>query len=276
MSDWSEIEVELIVSDYFEMLLKELRGISYVKKAYRDKLRSLLNNRSDGSIEFKHQNISAALVKNGFPYLKGYKPRWNYQHLLEQKILKYLGANPSTDTVFTDFATREIKIEDVIDFSDWTVAPPETKSFVAEPEPEYYRTVKKNYLEMEQKNASIGEKDEELVYNYEKWRLNMAGKPQLADSVRWITKEEGDGRGFDILSRTLTGKDMYIEVKSTTLGKETPIFFSQRENEYSNKNAEQFHLYRVFDLNDNAKMFQKKGRFIDICAMEAVAFKGIF
>ncbi len=70
MEDWSNIEVEAIVSDYFDMLQNELRGITYNKAEHRRNLRKIIN-RSEGSIEFKHQNISAALINNGAPYIKG-------------------------------------------------------------------------------------------------------------------------------------------------------------------------------------------------------------
>ncbi len=59
MADWSDIEVELIIEDYFQMLQKELTGQEYNKTEHRNRLIKLLNNRSDGSVEFKHQNISA-------------------------------------------------------------------------------------------------------------------------------------------------------------------------------------------------------------------------
>ncbi len=73
MSDsWSNIEVELIIADYFQMLSLELKGDSYSKAEHRRSLIPLLTNRSDGSVEFKHQNISAVLINLGQPYIKGY------------------------------------------------------------------------------------------------------------------------------------------------------------------------------------------------------------
>ena len=79
---WSNIEVELIVADYFKMLSSELKGENYSKATHRRSLLPLLANRSDGSVEFKHQNISAVLVNLGQPYIKGYLPRFNYQKIL--------------------------------------------------------------------------------------------------------------------------------------------------------------------------------------------------
>jgi len=67
-------------------LLGELRGEQYSKTAHRRTLAKLLDDRSDGSVEFKHANISAVLIEFGYPYIAGYKPRWNYQQLLADAV----------------------------------------------------------------------------------------------------------------------------------------------------------------------------------------------
>lgn len=85
--DWSREEVEATVGDYFAMLRDELAGLSVNKSARNLRLRSLLQNRSKGSVEFKHANISAVLTLHGYPYIDGYKPRFNFQALLEQVVL---------------------------------------------------------------------------------------------------------------------------------------------------------------------------------------------
>ena len=78
-SDWSPEEVAATVMNYFVMLGHELRGEVYNKREYNRHLQALLNDRSAGAIEFKHANISAILIEQGFPYIDGYKPRANYQ-----------------------------------------------------------------------------------------------------------------------------------------------------------------------------------------------------
>ena len=69
---------------------------------------------------------------------------------------------------------------------------------------------------------------------------------------------------------------MFIEVKSTTLGKDAPIFFSKRENDFSKQKENQFYLYRVYDLRDQPRMFSWKGQFSKYCIVEPVQFKGHF
>ena len=76
---WSEAEVSAIVEDYFSMLALELKGIPYNKAQHNRELSQRLNNRSKGSIEMKHMNISALMNELGMPAISGYKPFSNYQ-----------------------------------------------------------------------------------------------------------------------------------------------------------------------------------------------------
>ena len=65
------------------MLSAELDNKKYSKSNHRRNLLPFLDNRSEGSIEFKHQNISAVLSNLGQPFIKGYLPRINYQRTLK-------------------------------------------------------------------------------------------------------------------------------------------------------------------------------------------------
>ena len=94
--------------------------------------------------------------------------------------------------------------------------------------------------------------------------------------VEWISKEIGDGAGFDILSKYSNGRDKYIEVKSTKLSKETPFFFTRKELYFSIDHSNDFHLYRVFNIEEQTKMFIKKGDFNSICHSIPMTFKGYF
>ena len=90
------------------MLVLELNHHQYSKTDHRYYLSPNLKNRSKGSIEFKHQNITAALMKMGLPYIKGYKARFKYQHLLDEEIASYLDENQRTlEKIFDNFS-REL------------------------------------------------------------------------------------------------------------------------------------------------------------------------
>ncbi len=77
-TDWSSAELDLIVADYFAMLKEEQAGQTIRKTEHRRALKAQIP-RSDGSIEFKHQNISAVLTQLGLPRIRGYVPAWNFQ-----------------------------------------------------------------------------------------------------------------------------------------------------------------------------------------------------
>lgn len=274
---WSNIEVELIVADYFSMLSSELKGGTYSKAEHRRALLPLLSNRSDGSIEFKHQNISAILINQGQPYIKGYLPRFNFQRILEEKVVEYLFEDHKIENQIKQFVEQEpIQNSAKIKFDKFIVDAPKTE-LISEPFLSYNRKpIKINYLEKEQKNQSLGRFGEELVLKYEKWNLIRVGKEKLAEQVRWISNDEGDGAGFDILSRNFNGTDKYIEVKTTRLGRDTPIFFSNNELQYSISNSDNFHLYRIFNFEKDTKMFLKNGSLDKICNSTPIAYKGFF
>ncbi len=274
--NWTKEEVILIVNDYFEMFRLELDSKPYNKTSHRKKLAPLLNNR-ENSIEFKHRNISGVLANMGLPYIKGYKPLFRYQQLLEDEVIVFLENNKSFfEKEFKKFAdekvepnTKKINFETLIDKKS------PTKTKVTEKEP-VFLPIKTNYLAKEQSNRNLGEMGEQLVYNYEKWRLIKAGKEKLAERVEWVSKEKGDGTGFDILSKQTNGKDMFIEVKTTKLAKETPIYFSRNEWKFALLKNKDFYLYRVFNFTDKPQMFINRGNYESFCSLRPQTFKGYF
>jgi hypothetical protein len=275
-ADWTENELNLIVADYFKMLQFELSSISFNKTQHRQVLMPFLNNRSEGSIEFKHQNISAVLAKLGQPFVKGYLPRYNYQKLLEDKVIDYLTANINIEDLFKSFADKEVKPNDSHQFEKIIVDPP-IITHIEEPNAAYLKNpIKINYLEKEQSNRKLGLSGEELVISFEKWKLIQLGKERFAEQIKWISKEEGDGAGFDILSKNLNGTDKYIEVKTTKLSKQTPFYFSRNELLFSMTHTNDYHLYRLFSFENNAKMFVKQGDLKSICTSFPVTYKGFF
>jgi hypothetical protein len=273
---WSNIEVELIVADYFNMLAAELKGEPYSKAEHRRAILPLLVDRSEGSVEFKHQNISAVLINLGQPYIKGYLPLFKYQKILEDIVLDYLIRKPSIENQFILFADKQIiRPKKEINFEKFIWDLPIFTN-VSEPVPAYNRNpIKINYLEREQSNRNLGSSGEEVVMEYEKWSLIQNGKEKFAEQIRWISKEEGDGAGFDILSKYQNGKDKYIEVKTTKLGKETPFYFSGNELLFSREHSENYNLYRLFNFEDDAKMFIRNGGLDSICHMMPVSYKGV-
>lgn len=273
---WSQNEVDDIIKAYFSMLEEELNGVKYSKAEYRRKTISTLNGRSNGSIEFKHQNISAVLAKMGCPYIKGYKPRFNFQILLEEKVGEYLNQNKNKfEKYFEHFTVDSAPFITSVEyeFENILTDAPNRSAHVLKDGPTIYNPIRINYLEKEQNNLKLGDFGEKLIFNYEKWRLMKIGKENLADKIDWVSKTKGDGLGFDILSKNENGTDRFIEVKTTKLSKESPFYVSKREVSFANMNSNNFFLYRVFDWGNNPKIFIKKGDYKSFCFLEPENYK---
>ncbi|WP_394672575.1 DUF3883 domain-containing protein [Limnobacter sp.] len=275
-NNWSGSEVEAAVADYFYMLRLELTGNKYNKTGHRRALMEQLNNRSNGSIELKHQNISAVLIEMGIPYIDGYKPRSNYQRsLLPAVVADYLKANPELQRLFAADSEVTPAIPSVEDFlAAWDEPPkPEDRKTPTISEPRaIYNPGGANYLEREARNQSLGEAGEQFVLNFERARLIKAGKDSLADRIEQISITVGPSAGFDIKSFEENGTDRYIEAKTTKYGKNTPFFVTPNELQFSRDNASRYYLYRLFKFRNGPRLFGLSGYIEDRCILEPSEF----
>jgi hypothetical protein len=157
-TDWSRPEVEAIVDDYLSMLASELAGTPYSKAAHRRALKQRLVDRSDQSVEFKHANISAALLDAGFPYIDGYKPRSNYQSLAAEVIAERLDRKPDLLTIATADADRPMAVPEVDDILSVLTERPKGRpapARIREPNLPVIR-LPTSYIEREARNRSLG------------------------------------------------------------------------------------------------------------------------
>ncbi len=99
------------------------------------------------------------------------------------------------------------------------------------------------------KNSATGNAGEDLVVKYEKERLTKAGCKFLAEKVIPTRKTIGNTAKFDVLSYETTGAERYIEVKTTTGSAENKIHISEGEVAFSERHANQYYLYRVFNYD---------------------------
>lgn len=135
-----------------------------------------------------------------------------------------------------------------------------------------YVPQRRDYLEREARNASLGLAGEEFVLQYEHFRLYQLGKPELADKVEHVAKTRGDGLGFDVLSFEASGEERLIEVKTTAFGKETPFFISRNEVRFAEEHETDYQLYRLYNFRQSPKMFQLAGRVQNHCQLSPVTF----
>jgi hypothetical protein len=262
--DWTREEVEATVADYLAMLSAEHMGQEYSKAEHRGSLGKLLNNRSDGAIERKHQNVSAILIELGLPYVDGYKPLRHYQQLLFEVVEDRLRNTPQLIAKVAEEVQRPAELPTVDDILSALVEPPRRST---RPNPYSMRLSERpiprpriNYLAMEAGNRSLGRAGEEFVVRFEVARLTAARQERLAAQIEHVAVTRGDGEGYDVLSYETTGHERLIEVKTTAYGSQTPFFVTRNELAVSHDREVGYHLYRVFGFRKTPRLFQKRGR----------------
>jgi hypothetical protein len=277
-ADWHKDEVAHIVADYLAMLTCELTGQSYSKAARRRQLLTQLPGRTNGAVEFKHANISAVMLELGFPYLRGYKPRSNFQRsLLVDEVGLQVSKHLLLDDVALAAVQRPAANADFHDFDRIKTPTPTRDTGIAETAPRYGRApIKRDYLEREALNRSLGLAGEDFALRFERWRLAQLGAAQLAERVIHVSQTEGDGLGYDIRSFEPDGSTRFIEVKTTSFGERTPFFVSANELRFARENAPQFHLYRLFEFRTMPRLFQLDGAIEGNCNLDATTFRASF
>jgi hypothetical protein len=269
--DWSEEEVRHIIEDYFSMLQKQVRNIPFNKSEHRRALREKID-RTDGSIEFKHRNISAILELLGFEMLTGYLPAANYQSLLastiEQALLKRQPESPEECAAISGFGEpTQVFVEQP---PDRLLAPTDA--------PEYIKRLIRQFdpAQRDLKNRQLGEAGERTIFEREIDFLTRANRIDLAKRVEWTSKERGDGAGYDIKSFALNGSETFIEVKTTNGAKRTPFYISDNELEFSREAASRYSLRRLYDFRKEAKLYELNAPLDDFVFLSPVVYRAGF
>lgn len=275
-NDWSQSEVELIVADYFSMLRLELEREPY-SKAEHNRALQLATGRSKGSIEFKHQNISAVLVNFRQPFIAGYLPRQNYQSALERAVLEWLAGSPRFFVALADSPLLNPSQK-----PDWPLGtsvgslvelPPRGQAAAVADDRET-KFVKLDFARRDAENRRLGRLGEEWVVEFERRRLHDdERRPDLANRIEWISESRGDGAGYDIASFNRDESPRLIEVKTTGSGKQFPFYVSANEVRVSAKSGDSYHLYRVFEFATRPRLYELRGPLERSCLLEATAYR---
>ena len=269
--DWTRGEVEAVVADYLLMLAAELKGQPYSKTEHNRALQAL-SGRSHGSIERKHQNISAILRDIGVPWIDGYKPLGHRQALLEEVVLAQLESDRaevlSTAEKLSVAAGPGGELPEslaAIQVDPPSCEAPDTEVTKSRGVSRVSRI--KNYVEIDAKNRMLGKAGEEFVVAFEQRRLWDRGRHDLSKLVEHVAVTRGDGLGYDIGSFEADGSDRLIEVKTTSFGARTPFFISENEVAASVQFAMRYQLYRVYSFRAERHFFALKGAIRDTCQL---------
>ena len=178
-----------------------------------------------------------------------------------------------------EYATKEISL--TVDVSNVTITKVEAPQLKKKKSCSGRRPVAKdvNYARRRKNLKKIGDIGELLAIEVEKKRLIDEGRPDLAKRIDHVAHTSGDGLGFDILSFERVGTaycEKYIEVKSTTGGKNKPFDISANEVEVSEEKGQQYSVYRFYGLSSTAKeirYYECRGSIKDNFTLKATAFK---
>ena len=265
--DWKAHELDAIVGDYFSMLADEIRGVPYNKAEHNRELQKQIG-RSRGSIEFKHCNITAVLEELGVSGISGYKPRDNYQGAI-------LGA-----------IERHLDLTGARDLTSVPSVRPDILQIVDAPAPSFRNTPRRLDLEQivrrfdpverDHRNRELGLAGEKVVVDHERRWLAERGRGDLAERVRHVSIEIGDGLGYDIESFTLEGEPKPIEVKTTRGGLDTPFFMSRNEKEVSERMANNYRLYRLHRFGPKTAFFELRPPLDKVAKFSAEVWRAEF
>ncbi len=118
-----------------------------------------------------------------------------------------------------------------------------------------------DYVKQAIANEKIGKLGEEAVFIYEKEKIrkSLPDRPEYAEQlikeIKWVSQEPGGAKyGYDIQSFNIENGEavpIFIEVKTTTGGKDQAFFLTQHELETAHSEAinRNYYIYRVFEIN---------------------------
>ncbi|MHC8508818.1 MAG: protein NO VEIN domain-containing protein [Rhodospirillales bacterium] len=276
---WTGEENDLIVECYFAMLAEELAGRSYNKSEHRHGLMSRLD-RTKGSIEYKHQNISAVLMGLGEDWITGYRPAFNFQMSLVEAVVRWLTRYPS-------WLKRMPETQPTVGLSDnlsaatqiLTEKPPTLSN---EPPPQELEQMlhvaqKFDVAGRDERNRALGRAGEECVVERERFGLEKDGRADLARKIRWVSEEDGDGAGYDIASFTPDGRERLIEVKTTNGGwNRTPFYITRNELAVSKERESEWCLFRLYHFSREPKAFELHPPLSHHVSLAPMTFKADF
>ncbi len=173
---------------------------------------------------------------------------------LEEKIAQYEVENPGAKNEANK--TRNTVIKDNFEVNLGPIVSENIEKNIFEegisvpPERLYSVGRKIDWEKLNKKRKITGDKGEEMVLAIEQEYFMSINRQDLAEKVRHISKEDGDGTGYDILSFSGDGEEKYIEVKSTTKASGNLFNLSRNELEFLKRNENTAFVYRIFNVND--------------------------
>ena len=275
--NWSNEQNDAIVADYFAMLSDDFAGRPY-RKAEHNRLLQGVIDRHRGSIEYKHQNISAVLKGLGEDWIPGYKLTFNFQASLVDAVVRWLNRHPDWLAPAARLAmgrSRSVLREEAM---LWIGSPPTHSNAPPPDELEQMTAIARKYdvAERHARNRSLGRAGEERVLAHERANLLAAGRTDLAERIRWVSDVDGDGTGYDILSFDPDGSDRLIKVKTTNGWERTPFHITRNELAVAEERRMDWRLVRLWNFSREPKAFELRPPLEAHVSLMATSFQANF
>ena len=269
--DWTQPEIDLVVSDYFDMRARQQSNEPFVKARHYEEI-ARITGRTIGSVQRKYMNISAALERVSLPWLAGFAPNRNLQAALREAVEKHVAQEWHSDFIPSPSVNAMDELGRIfVGESPALLEPLITRN------PELERIARKfDPAQRDDRNRKLGAAGEERVFQSEIWRLQEVGRSDLAGKVRWVSKEDGDGAGYDILSFDQSGEERFLEVKTTVGHNRTPFFLSRNEKDFAEEASDRFRIFRLYEWGKEPKAFLIKPPLDNKLILEPTAYRASF
>lgn len=276
-ADWTDQENDSIVARYFAMLVDDVSGRPYSKAAQNRELQRAIG-RPRGSIEYKHQNISAVLKGLGEDWIPGYKPAFNFQRTLVDAVARWLAMHPDW-LRRAPVASVGASSRDLAEVSNLWIGPPPTRGNAPPPKELVEMMAVARQFDVagrDARNRTLGRAGERRVYLHERATLAQYGRNDLADRVRWVSDEDGDGAGYDIASFEPDGQERLVEVKTTNGWERTPFHISRNELTVSEARRDAWCLVRLWSFSRAPRAFELRPPLEAHVELMATSFQASF
>ena len=263
---------------YIGSLGDDKKFLSYIRGAY---LRCRIDDISEKGLVLKLQNIVA------FKYTKVVKTEYGTYDIEDYELVYYLRryqallGGPVAGTIWIIGKNNEdlgvLQLEDycesvvleceidentgsdeiIVGNTEPEITSAETISLEKSKSTGKKKFIARNsdYSERQEQNSKVGHRGEKFVVRHEV-DLEKAGRQDLADKVEWVSKTQGDGLGYDVLSYDAeTGKPVFIEVKTTNGSCNTAFYITRNELERSQV-SDNYYLYRLYDYDSETDSYQ--------------------
>ena len=115
---------------------------------------------------------------------------------------------------------------------------------------------KVDFKSLNDEHTALGDAGENFAVEWERSRLRELNVSfNILEEVIHFSHKYGDGAGYDILSRKDEGFDiLYIEVKTTKGGLNTPFYISENERAFIEINKNNTLIYRVYNYDQDTNV----------------------